>query len=950
MNLRPIAPLFLVAVLLPNCRPATPVAPHPAAEPTGNRSSIDLSGQWEFRIDPLDVGRAEKWFAAAAPYEQTMQVPGAWNAMGAEFPSEKLRRDYEQRFLNGRNLPGPEGESEKLFHVFPGPAWYRKTVRIPSEWKGRIPWLVFGGVHREAEVWINGQPAGSHRSYLTPFPVNLSNHAQAGEKITIVVRVDARRNKDVDPLMGCFDTLDFLYISWGGLYRKVTLEATPPAHIDEVFVLPKINPEIAEVQVATTTASNEDCSVLVEILDAAGVAVASVRRAVSEKASETVLAARIPNARLWSPKTPTLYRARVRLLSRGLTVDTQSVRFGMREFKVESAKFLLNNKPIFLRGYGDDCIFPNSICPPADKSEFLHRLSTARDYGFNYVRLHSWIPTVEYLDAADELGMMLQPEFPFAYRWDLPQTPDAKHAALEAWKAMIRLNRNHPSIVTWCMGNEQYDSFDLAPEMYREAKLLDPSRPVVDTDGCGFNHKDRATLDFMVVQFAEGGSIGFQDWKYSFPREMTKPVMAHEMGYFVTLPDLSQLDLFHTGLRPYWLIQARETVAHRRLQNLYPSWLASSYRLQSVSLKCNLEAARRSRLSGTSVWLFQDYPNCAEGVVDMFLRPKSLRPEEFRKFNTPTVLLMDAPRRNWWAGETAEVKILVSRYEDDPSDTATLRWTLRADGKVRASGTKAHLHVSSNGVQELLSLQLKMPQLPRGEQLTLTAQLNDGNGKTENSWSFWVFPETPLSGTSQLVRFSGPESLRRIYPWSLTASSNPSTTNTGLLVTTRLGPGTLDYLKAGGRAILLDPEPAFAVEKTNFRLSSWDGGGPSGTILDRTHPALRDMPSEGWCDLQFYTLIQDSKTVSLDPLPSKIEPLVRCIDRPTRLADRAYLFEASVGRGKLLVSGFNFAHAIEQRDPAGLFLLDRLIRYALGPDFAPKAALPVEALSAEVVK
>jgi len=78
--------------------------------------------------------------------------------------------------------------------------------------------------------------------------------------------------------------------------------------------------------------------------------------------------------------------------------------------------------------------------------------------------------------------------------------------------------------------------------------------------------------------------------------------------------------------------------------------------------------------------------------------------------------------------------------------------------------------------------------------------------------------------------------------------------------------------------------------------------------------------------------------------------LVRCIDRPTRLADRAYLFEASVGRGKLLVSGFNFAHAIEQRDPAGLFLLDRLIRYALGPDFAPKAALPVEALSAEVVK
>jgi hypothetical protein len=134
------------------------------------------------------------------------------------------------------------------------------------------------------------------------------------------------------------------------------------------------------------------------------------------------------------------------------------------------------------------------------------------------------------------------------------------------------------------------------------------------------------------------------------------------------------------------------------------------------------------------------------------------------------------------------------------------------------------------------------------------------------------------------------------------------------------------------------------VEKTNFRLSSWDGGGPSGTILDAKHPALRAMPSDGWCDLQFYPLIQGSKTILLDPLPAKLRPLVRCIDRPTRLADRAYLFEVAVGRGKLLVSGFNFARAIDSNDPAGIFLFDRLVRYALGPDFTPTTSLPEAAL------
>ncbi|MCI0535611.1 MAG: hypothetical protein L0Z50_10330 [Verrucomicrobiales bacterium] len=927
----------------------TNAAPPAAAGARGERPSLDLSGEWEFKRDPLDVGRVEKWFGPGVRYDRSIRVPGAWNAQGVAFESEVLLREYEQKFLNGRGLLGEDRESAKLFHVYPGPGWYRKEVTIPADWKGKVPWLIFGGVHREAEVWVNGQPAGAHHSYLTPFRIDLSPHAKAGETITIAVRVDARRRKEVDPLMGCLDTLDFLYVTWGGIHRPVTLEATEATRLGDVFVVPRLSDGTAEIRMAVEGPRAGKLTLTAEIIDASGAAVASVKEAIAGEATEAVLAARIPNAKFWSPKSPHLYTARVRLLSDDREVDTRSVRFGMREFKVAGGMFLLNGKAIFLRGYGDDCIFPNTICPPSDKNEFIRRLSVAREYGFNYVRHHSWTPPEEYLEAADELGMMLQPEFPFAYRPDLPATPEAKRSALEQWEAMIRLNRNHPSIVTWCMGNELYDSFDLAPEMYRAAKRVDPTRPVIDSDGCSFKHKDRETLDFMVVQFGEGDSIGHQDGKYRFPGEVNKPVIAHEMGYFVTLPDLAQLDLFKQGLRPYWLFQTRDLAKKNGLLDVYPDWLASSYRLQAASLKSNQEAARRSRLSGTSVWLFQDYPNCAEGVVDMFLRPKGVLPEEFRKYNAPTMLLFDSPRRNWRSGETAEIKFFVSRFEDEPSDAATLRWELKRGNETLASGIQERLQVSADGVQELVAVKLEMPRRAEAQRLTLTAELLDANGKTENSWDLWVFPSNLLAQASHKVRASGFDALREMYPWALEPAASPVSADTDLLVTTRLGEDIIDYLKTGGRVLLLEPEPAFAVEKTNFRLSSWDGGGPSGTILDAKHPALRAMPSDGWCDLQFYSLIQGSKTVLLDPLPMKIRPLVRCIDRPTRLANRAYLFEASVGRGKLLVSGFNFARAIAAKDPGGIFLFDQLVRYALGSDFNPQASLPEEALKGKAL-
>jgi len=923
------------------------------------RPRIDLCGLWEFKLDPLDVGKTDRWFDDHVPFERKIRVPGAWNAQGVGFESNAQLRHYEeeriaeQKSLNRLGILGTERESERLYHVYPGPAWYRTRVTIPADWRGRIPWLVFSGVHRNAEVWVNGRPAGSKRSYLTPLRIDLSRSpvlAKAGDTITIVVRVDARRMRDVDPLMGCLDTLDFLYLTWGGIHQPVTLEAVATSWLDDIFIVPRLADSSAEIRLSIAGPAIGRLKVAAEILDARNTAVASAESPLAHDSREIALWARIANFKPWAPRSPNLYSARVRLLRDDRVLDERSVRFGMREFQTAGAQFLLNHQPIFLRGYGDDCIFPATICPPADKAFFCARHTLARDYGFNFVRHHSWTPPEDYLDAADELGMMLQPEFPFAYRWDLPKTTEAKSAALLEWEGMIRLNRNHPSIVSWCMGNELYDSFDLAREMYRRAKRLDPTRPIIDTDGCRFNHADRMTLDYMTVQFGEGRSIGYRDRKYDIPPNISKPVVGHEMGYFVTLHELAQLDRFQSGLRPYWLIQTQELARRKDLVKVYPEWLAASYKLQATCLKNNLEAARRSQLSGTSVWLFQDYPNCAEGVVTMFGQPKGLAMRDFRKFNAPTVLLLDTPANTWWSGTSAQLRFVVSRFEDAKADAGTLTWYLRNGPDTVSKGSQTDLAISSGGLQQLPALELELPRVSRAAKLVLRAELSDANGVIENEWNFWVFPRAPFTVPGSELMVAGFEPIRALYPGIAEYRAGAMPPPTRLLATTRFDEGIRNYLTSGGRVLLLDPEPAFAIEPTDFRLSSWDGGGPSGTILDTKHPALRSFPSDAWCDLQFYSLIQGSRSVHLNMLPTRIDPIIRCIDRPTRLADRAYLFEACVGQGKLLVSGLNFHRSLTGKDPAGIYLLDQLIHYAMGSEFKPAVALPADALKHKEAK
>jgi hypothetical protein len=905
---------------------------------------IDLCGSWQFETDPEDAGVRERWFEGGRQFKRQIQVPGAWNTQGIEFDTREQLQRYLAKPVEEK-LRGPGTEADRLFHVYPGPGWYRRVVPVPESWRGKAIWLKFGGVHRNADVWIDGKHVGTHIGYVVPFEYDVTKLVAPGEDATITLRVDARRNRDIDPLMGCMDTLDFLYLTWGGVHRKVSLEATGDTWIDDVFVVPHVLQEEAAVRVSpghTSDAVRRQLRAVVEVLDQQGKPVAAGEKPLSAD-SPAAVTLKLPGAKLWSPSQPHLYAARVTLLDGENRLDEKRVRFGMREFRVEGRKFLLNGQPIFLRGYGDDCIYPNTIAPPADQEEYRRRFRIVKDFGFNYARHHSWTPVEEYLDVADEMGIMLQPEFPIAYRWDLASKPETKALYLKLWQEVIRRNRNHPSIVVWCMGNEIYDSFEQAPEMYRLAKDLDPTRPVIDSDGV--SRKPRPTLDFGVWQFNESASCGYKDAKYRFdPTPL--PVVAHEMGYFVSLPDLRQIDLFRDGLKPYWLYDAKDKASKTGVETAYPQWVDCSNRLQAACLKTNIEAARRSNLQGYHVWLFQDYPWCAEGVVDMFYRPKAITAEQFRKFNAPTVLLTTPDRRNYRFGEKTEFPLYVSRYEQESTKGATLRWELFAKDERLVAGLQEGLAIPCGEVKLLATISFEVPRRSQAEQLRLVVRLEDAHGIATNDWKIWCFPAERFVSDRFVV--AGSEWLQRQYPQSVgKAESLPS--RTGLLVTDRWESSVLDHLAAGGCVLMLNPEPVFPTATTRYRPSGWDPSDPAGhvgTIFDPQHPALKSMSSEGWCDLEFYDLIQGGKAILLEQTRVTGEPIIRMIDVPQRLARKAYLFETKVGPGKLLVSGLNFSAAVPAGDPAAVYCLDELIRYAASDGFQPQSSIPPEDLRA----
>lgn len=457
--------LALIAIMSGSLLFAAESAPTAALPP---RERLSLDEGWRFHLGdvPMPVvsghdasymnAKAGQVRGAAAPdYDDNgwrrLNLPHDWVVEGPFDPKANLSQGYRSR----------------------GIAWYRRHFRIEPEEQGRHVELRFDGIATHATVWVNGLLV--HRNYCgyTPFSVDLTPILTYGERLnTIAVRVDA-------------DVMEGWWYEGGGIYRHSWLIKRNSVHVETDGVY--ANPVRAadgtwsvpvEVTLANMRASAASTRVVAQLFDPEGNAVGGGTNCVSVPALGSEVC-RIPLAvagqpRLWSVDSPVLYSVKVGVYEGEIPSDTVTVTCGFRTLRFDADKgFFLNDKPLKLQGTCNHQDHAGvGVAVPAALWEY--RVRRLKEMGSNAYRSAHNPPAPEFLDACDRQGMLVIDE-----SRNFNYTPEY----LGQLRAMLKRDRNHPSVFLWSVFNEEPmqgtpQGREMVRRMVAEVKRWDPTRPV----------------------------------------------------------------------------------------------------------------------------------------------------------------------------------------------------------------------------------------------------------------------------------------------------------------------------------------------------------------------------------------------------------------------------------------------------------------------------------------
>ncbi|MCC6803777.1 MAG: glycoside hydrolase family 2, partial [Anaerolineae bacterium] len=342
------------------------------------RSMLDLNGQWSFALDPNDVGIEHGWQASSLG--ASIRVPGSWEEQGFGDPPASQ----------------PLGTWSK-HHQYEGAAWYSRSLEIPAAWAGQSVFLTLKGVRWQSQVWVDDTPVGVQESLSTPHRYDLTPFVQPGSTYRLTVRVD---NRLLFPLKESHANSEHTSTPWGGISGGALLEAVPRIALEHIIC----RPNVAECRfdIDVTLPSAADHLTLTATLTDPETGAAYVQSAGFRGARGQLSVQLGDAARLWWDDNPFLYDAEFTLYDGETVIDRVHRRVGLREISVRGADILLNGQPVFLRGYIDCCIFPQTGYPSWDIDDYRRQFAIARSYGFNHVRLHSWTAPEPFWQAADE--------------------------------------------------------------------------------------------------------------------------------------------------------------------------------------------------------------------------------------------------------------------------------------------------------------------------------------------------------------------------------------------------------------------------------------------------------------------------------------------------------------------------------------------------------------------
>ena len=356
---------------------------------------------------------------------------------------------------------------------------YRRRFKLPAEARGKRVFVDFEGAMTASTVWINGQRLGEYKGGYTPFSFDLTPHLDFDGENVLAVDLDSSERPDIPPFGYQID-----YLTFGGIYREVSLRIVPATFIENVFAKPKEvltdHPSLdVDCYIQRMEASRDALTLEVSLRDgdrvlAKGTQKIPAAQAATEPAAYTVHLEKLGAIKLWDLTHPNLYNLQVRLLRGTQAVDEVSRTIGFREAQFTDHGFELNGKVIKLRGLDRHQTFPfvGQAMPGRAQRRDAHILR--HKLRCNIVRTSHYPQSRHFLDACDEIGLLV-----------LEEIPGWQHIGDEPWKLisidnvgrMIRRDWNHPSIILWGVRiNESKDDHDFYVRTNALAHKLDPTR------------------------------------------------------------------------------------------------------------------------------------------------------------------------------------------------------------------------------------------------------------------------------------------------------------------------------------------------------------------------------------------------------------------------------------------------------------------------------------------
>jgi beta-galactosidase len=404
-----------------------------------------------------------------------------WRYSPTATPAARARDFDDSRFAR---VTVPHTNLHEPWHSFDEKSYefvsvYRRRFRLPASARRQRVFVDFEGVMTASTVWLNGVRLGEYKGGYTPFSFELTPHVDFDHDNVLAVEVDSSERPDIPPFGHEVD-----YLTFGGIYREVSLRIVSPTFIENIFAQLKdvlsANPSL-DVQCFLVSASKTiDSGMSLEA------ALYDGDRLLSKTAVELPVGGNEGNnprtlhldnlgaIQLWNLRSPKLYRVEVRLLRGTELLDHDTRRIGFREARFTPLGFSLNGKIVKLRGLDRHQTFPWVGQAMPARVQRQDALILRKNLKCNIVRTSHYPQSRHFLDACDEIGLLVLEEIP---GWQHIGDLAWQDLAVDNVDRMIRRDWNHPSVILWGVRiNESHDNHDFYTRTNALAHQLDPTR------------------------------------------------------------------------------------------------------------------------------------------------------------------------------------------------------------------------------------------------------------------------------------------------------------------------------------------------------------------------------------------------------------------------------------------------------------------------------------------